>query len=253
MSSKRPKLFQKLKVALVSRTPPRSRSPAEASSSEQPPLVGRSATTGQEANDTNSSIPTLELSSVTESTTTSSPHTGQIPSNGSPAPLSVVNHPHSSTSQGGGGPADEQPEHVLEKDEALVETPKPRDLWEEAYKRLTSEKSGLIPQYEKILALEECEENNLNETAQNIHEHALKRGIIHSTTRLTTLAKKKLASLDESRLTIKLGPRTLKIKDGVDPVVKVLIAAKDFVSKAAASESHAALAWAGVCILLPVC
>jgi hypothetical protein len=142
---------------------------------------------------------------------------------------------------------------VLEKDQSLAETAKPRDLWEEAYERLARDKSGLIAQYEKILALEEREEEKSSRTAQNVHDQSLQPRITHSTTRLTALAKKKLASLDESRLTIKLGSRTLKFKDGVDPVVKVLIAAKDFVSGAVASEPHAALAWTGVCMLLPVC
>jgi hypothetical protein len=253
MSSKRPKFFQKLKVALVSRTPPRSRSPAEASSSEQPPFVGRSAAIGQEANDTTASNPTLDSSLDTESTSAPSPHTRQIPSNGSAAPLSVTSHPHSSTIQGGGGPADEQPEHLLEKDEALAETTKPRDLWEEAYQRLASDKFGLVAQYEKILAIEECEERRPSETTQNIHEHTLKPGITHSRTRLAALAKGKLASLDESRLEIQLGPRTVKVKDAVDHIITIMIAAKDAVSGAVASEPHAALAWIGVCMLMPVC
>jgi hypothetical protein len=59
--------------------------------------------------------------------------------------------------------------------------------------------------------------------------------------------------LDESRLTIKLGSKTVKFKDGIDPVVKVLIATKDIVLGAVALESHAALAWVVVCILMPVC
>jgi hypothetical protein len=142
---------------------------------------------------------------------------------------------------------------VLEKDQTLAETTKPRDLWEEAYERLARDNSGLVAQYEKILALEECGEEKSSQTAQNIHDEASQLRITHSRTRLTTLVKKKLASLDESRLTIKLGSRTLKFKDGVDPVVKVLVAARDFVSGAVVSEPHAALAWTGVCILLPVC
>jgi hypothetical protein len=253
MSLKRPKFFQRLKVALVSRTPPRSQSPAEASSSEQPLPVGGSATAGQEAKDTTASIPTLESSLATESPIAPFLHTRQISSNGSPAPLSVVNHPHSSTSQGSGRPADDQPENVLEKDQALAERAKQKDLWEEAYKHLTSEKCDLVAQYEKILALEECEEEKSIQTAQNIYDQGVQPGITHSRSRLTTLAKKKLASLDESRLTINLGSKTLKFKEGVDPVVKVLIAAKDLVSGAVVSDPHAALAWTGVCILLPVC
>lgn len=142
---------------------------------------------------------------------------------------------------------------MLEKDQALAEKTKPRDLWEDAYERLGRDKPGFVAQYEKILALEGCEEEKSSQTTQNIHDQASQPRITHSRTRLTTLAKKKLASLDESRLAIKLGSKTLQFKDGVDPVVKVLIAAKDLISGAVTSEPHAALAWTGVCILLPVC
>jgi hypothetical protein len=142
---------------------------------------------------------------------------------------------------------------VLEKDRELAETTKPRDLWEEAYKRLARDNFGLVAQYEKILTIEECEERRPSETAQNIHEHALKPGIVHSRTRLAALAKGKLASLDESRLEIQLGSRTVKVKDGVDHIITIIIAAKDAVSGAVASEPHAALAWIGVCMLMPVC
>jgi ADP-ribose pyrophosphatase YjhB (NUDIX family) len=240
MSLRRPKFFQKLKVALVSRTgTPRSRSPAESTSSKQRPLVGRSAITGQEAYDTTASNPTLDAPLDTESTSALSPHTRQIPSNGSSAHV-VNNHP--STSQDGGGSADEQPEHVLENNHSLAETARRRDLWEEAYKRLAREKFGLVAQYEKILAIEEHEERRPRETVQNIHEHALKPGITHSRTRLAALAKGKLASLDESRLEVQLGSRTVKVKDGVDHIITIIIAAKDAVSGAVASEPHAALA-----------
>jgi hypothetical protein len=119
----------------------------QSSSPEQHPLVADSVITGQDAKTTRASIPTLESSVATESTDVASPHRIQISSNSSLVPFSAVNHRHTSTSQGGGGPADEQAEQA-----------KPRDLWEEAYIRLTTEKSGLVPQYEKILALEECEE-----------------------------------------------------------------------------------------------
>ena len=37
-----------------------------------------------------------------------------------------------------------------------------------------------------------------------------------------------------------------------DKAVKIVVAAKDFVSSAVSSEPHAALAWAGVCVFLPV-
>jgi hypothetical protein len=54
---------------------------------------------------------------------------------------------------------------VLEKDQELAGKTKPRDLWKEAYERLGKDKSGLVGQYEKILALEECEEEKSGQNA----------------------------------------------------------------------------------------
>lgn len=34
--------------------------------------------------------------------------------------------------------------------------------------------------------------------------------------------------------------------------MKIIVSVKDFVSSAVSSEPHAALAWAGVCVFLPV-
>lgn len=44
----------------------------------------------------------------------------------------------------------------------------------------------------------------------------------------------------------------MDVGGGFDQAVKVVVAAKEFVSSAVSSEPHAALAWAGVCIFLPV-
>jgi hypothetical protein len=59
--------------------------------------------------------------------------------------------------------------------------------------------------------------------------------------RLVALVSKKLQAVETSF-----------VRDQVDRVAKVVIAAKDFIASAVSAEPHAALAWAGVCVLLPV-
>lgn len=44
----------------------------------------------------------------------------------------------------------------------------------------------------------------------------------------------------------------MDVSGGFDQAVKIVVAAKEFVSSAVSSEPHAALAWAGVCVFLPV-
>lgn len=127
------------------------------------------------------------------------------------------------------------------------DTPQKVDIWKLAYLRLSEKKPSLVKHYEQILAQEEAEEADLSTQTQ-----ATQPEITDSVTRLTNLASKKLTALDDSRFKIRLRSKTFVVKDGVDQALTVVIAAKDFVSGIVASEPHAALAWAGVCVLLPV-
>jgi hypothetical protein len=67
--------------------------------------------------------------------------------------------------------------------------------------------------------------------------------------RLVSLATKKLKVADDSSWLNAFDP---SLRDHVNRIIRVVIAAKDFVSTAVSAEPHAALAWAGVCVLLPV-
>jgi hypothetical protein len=63
---------------------------------------------------------------------------------------------------------------------------------------------------------------------------------------LAELASKKLAVVKDSRVKIRLGSRTVVLKDGVDQALTVVIAVEDFLSSAVSAEPHAAFAWAGM-------
>jgi hypothetical protein len=69
---------------------------------------------------------------------------------------------------------------------------------------------------------------------------------------LAALASKKLHDVEDSQWKLQLGGNSVVVREQVDRVAKVLIVTKDFISSAVAAEPHAALAWAGVCVLLPV-
>ena len=74
----------------------------------------------------------------------------------------------------------------------------------------------------------------------------------NSRDRLTVLAQRKLSELDDSRLKLHLGDRTVIVKEKVDQILSVVLTVKDFVSSALTTQPMAALAWTGVCVLLPV-
>ena len=46
--------------------------------------------------------------------------------------------------------------------------------------------------------------------------------------------------------------RKIVLQEQVNRIIRVIMFAKDFVSSAVNAEPHAALAWTGVCMLLPV-
>ena len=67
------------------------------------------------------------------------------------------------------------------------------------------------------------------------------------------LMAKKIDIVEKARWYVNVGEETVEIKAQVDRIVKAVLYAKDFVSNAASSDPHVALAWTGVCMLLPVC
>ncbi len=69
---------------------------------------------------------------------------------------------------------------------------------------------------------------------------------------LSELIAKRLKIIEEARWKFDVGNQTIEVKAQADRIVKTVVFAKDFVSSAVSSDPHAALAWAGVCVLMPV-
>jgi N-terminal domain of NWD NACHT-NTPase len=69
---------------------------------------------------------------------------------------------------------------------------------------------------------------------------------------MSALVQKKLQIMDSKRWRIQLGNKSIGVSEQIDKVITIVLFAKDFVSSAVSADPHAALAWAGVCVLLPV-
>jgi hypothetical protein len=69
---------------------------------------------------------------------------------------------------------------------------------------------------------------------------------------LEKLVDVKRQTVEEARRKLTIGSETYIIKEKVNKVVSAIIFAKDFITAAASLEPRAALAWAGVSVLLPV-
>ena len=69
---------------------------------------------------------------------------------------------------------------------------------------------------------------------------------------MKALLNEKIKIDEEAVWKLRVGDNQILIRDQIGKVVKVVAAAKDFVGAALASDPHAALAWTGICTLLPV-
>ncbi|CAI7575822.1 unnamed protein product [Penicillium discolor] len=122
----------------------------------------------------------------------------------------------------------------------------PRDLWDEAYINLSRDDPKLKERYEEILSTQDEINGELSEN------HLAPAGSYQREERLRQIAKSKVEEIDLAKWQPKIGSHSVDVGGGFDQAVKVVVAAKEFVSSAVSSEPHAALAWAGVCIFLPL-
>ena len=66
------------------------------------------------------------------------------------------------------------------------------------------------------------------------------------------LAKKRLEELPEAHLSFSIGGKNIVVQSVVRKAIKVITMFKSAVNNAVSTEPHAALAWAGVMMILPV-
>ncbi|KAJ5806268.1 uncharacterized protein N7503_003870 [Penicillium pulvis] len=122
----------------------------------------------------------------------------------------------------------------------------PRDLWDEAYAILSVEDPELIGKYENILL---TQMKGKGDSSQN---HLAPVGSYKREEQLRQIAKSKVEEIDLAQWQVKIGNHSVDVSGQFNKVVKIVVAAKDFVSSAVSAEPHAALAWAGVCLFLPL-
>jgi hypothetical protein len=112
------------------------------------------------------------------------------------------------------------------------------DLWDEAYHKLGREQPKLFERYKR------CIVTLGDETATS---PSLNLDNVNSENR-----ERYLANLIEKRLQNIRNQEWSAAGDIYKKIVKTVLFAKDFVGQAVSNEPHAALAWAGVSMLLPV-
>ena len=122
----------------------------------------------------------------------------------------------------------------------------PHDIWDRAYESLREGKDSrkLMDDYEKILLSDFKNDHSFPAVAEGTGTSERERA-------MSALVERKVKAVEDARWKFQLGERTVEMKTQVDRIVKTILFAKDFVSSAVSAEPHTALAWAGVCMLLP--
>lgn len=113
--------------------------------------------------------------------------------------------------------------------------------WDAAYEKVRKADPKLTESYEKLL-LESCSIEK--------DEHPEKDRAYQE--QLESLVHDRLQELEKKKLYVTIGTRKIYPKKVVHDAVRGIIAVKDVISSVVSSEPHAAVAWAGVLVLLPV-
>lgn len=121
------------------------------------------------------------------------------------------------------------------------ELTEPRDLWDEAYQTLRLANSELVEHYEESVTRLDSDITPLAPL-----------GTLARQEQLATVISKRLESIEHDRTYVNIFGKTIVLQEQVDKFARIIMFAKDFVSSAVSAEPHAALAWVGVCMLLPV-
>ena len=144
---------------------------------------------------------------------------------------------------GAGGPsaAGAEPGSIASDAATPLELVPPRDLWDEAYAVLRGTDSKLVEQYEETIMRENQENARLAPF-----------GSLARQEQLSAVVTRKLNSIEEDQKSFTVAGKRVVLQEQFNKFVRIVMFARNFVSQAVSTEPHAALAWAGVCVLLPV-
>ena len=69
---------------------------------------------------------------------------------------------------------------------------------------------------------------------------------------MVSVLKRKLQYVEENQAKLRIGSKEIEVSKRFDSALTAVLKCKDVVSSAVSAEPHAAIAWAGVCVILPV-
>ncbi|KAJ5727438.1 hypothetical protein N7493_005258 [Penicillium malachiteum] len=109
--------------------------------------------------------------------------------------------------------------------------------WKDAYDKLQLEDPKLVESYKKTL-LQRIAEGDESPSGSN-DDHILEG-----------FTKGRLQQIEKAQVRLEISEREIIAREQVRRIMNVIISVKDFISTAVSSEPHAALAWAGILVLM---
>jgi hypothetical protein len=118
------------------------------------------------------------------------------------------------------------------------------DLWDLAYKLLKNDKkkSRLIGNYEGIL---------LEDSTGGSASPSIAHDVSSTEGQMSRVVQDKFQAVQDARWKFAIFSKEIEVREQFDRAVGAVTWAKDFITQAVSPDPHAALAWAGVCVLLP--
>ncbi|CZR66737.1 related to ankyrin [Phialocephala subalpina] len=139
-------------------------------------------------------------------------------------------------------------------------SPTTQTLWDRAYDTLREGNRQLVEKYEKLLSKELLETNSEsnNELLQTETTLDDSKNVIDNTNRqtrqaqLAAVTKRGLERMDGNRIEYHIFGRAFVLKDQIAQAVGLVQWAKDWIGAAVKASPEASIAWAGVCVVLPL-
>ncbi|EFX03641.1 ankyrin repeat protein [Grosmannia clavigera kw1407] len=196
----------------------------------------------QENNTVNSTQPdALQQDTIVNSPSEAASTTPQPPQGPSPElqqQLSKLPEDHSPK------PSSIQPQDLPKAHSPEPRVPEAQPLWDRAYTALTKDQETLVKEYEDLLSREAQTTGAASENASNGGQ--LRRA------QLAAVIEQGLRRMDENKLKYTIASHEFNLTEQIDSAARFVLWAKNLVSEGAKASPEASVAWAGVCIILPL-
>ncbi|KAH8778226.1 hypothetical protein F5882DRAFT_298010, partial [Hyaloscypha sp. PMI_1271] len=120
-------------------------------------------------------------------------------------------------------------------------------LWDRAYEDLRIKEFKLVEKYEKLLSKPNQASKNLDETKNQINQDLRARRV-----QLDKIAKDGLQRMDEGKTKYHIAGQEYVVQDQIAQTAALVLWAKEWIGEAIKVSPEASMAFAGVCMILPV-